>query len=223
MSCTPALIPTTLQPLLYQATNKDPQIATKHEKSDSINNDRYESIAFLNAESIFSGSEDAHKERNDQFKDNSAISSNPIYNTSESGQSIMSSVSKSSSIILSSPDIATSLASDVESHDLVALQASMEAILVASATPEIHSQYELATIEEQPELGYQSDSSDTDSLATRTKIINNSTSQNVKRKSINATCNSSEPNNVTSSSDAGNKVLAPVIEDMMEGNDNGFD
>ena len=179
MPCAPTLIPTTLQPLLYPSTNKELQMSTTNEKSDSISNDRYESIAFLNAENIFSNSDETHKERNDHMKDNAAISCNPIYNASDTGQSIMNSVSKSSSVILNSPDIATSLASDVESHESVALQASMEAILVASATPEIHSQYELATIEEQPELGYQSDSSDTDSLmmplAKRTKIINNST------------------------------------------------
>ena len=205
--------------------NIDLQATKKQEKSDCINNDRYEPIASINAENIFSVSEDVIKEKNEALKD-TPMQTSLICNGSESGTSVLNSGNKNNALILSTSDLATSAASELEAHESFALQASMEAILVASATPEIHSQYELATIEEQPELGYQSDSSDTDSLllssTARSKIINGhngGAGQNVKRKSSNV-CSTSIESPANSSSETANKILPPVMEDMMEDNDN---
>ena len=126
-------------------------------------------------------------------------------------------------IVLKTTDLPSAIAAELEEHDSASLQASMEALLVASATPEIHSQYELATIEEQPELGYQSDSSDTEcrlmmSSAGRNKNNKNNVSNAMKKKSAN-TASTMDETSGTTSADHVNKCLAPVIEDMLEGNE----
>ena len=214
---------------------------TKQEGIDCGSNDRYETIATRNVENVFWDQDEGIKDKNEPSKD-TALQTNSFHNVSDAGQSVLNSISQSTSMHLNTSDLATSIASDLatsiasdltnyidsdlEGPESASLQASMEAILVATATPEIHSQYELATIEEQPELGYQSDSSDTESLmmpsTARSKIItsgNGGVSHNVKRKSLAGSSTIAECSGTTSS-EPKTKVLAPVLEDMTEGNDN---
>ena len=148
---------------------------------------------------------------------------NPTYGTSDGGKATSDSHGQNTAIVLKTTDLPSTIAAELEEHDSASLQASMEALLVASATPEIHSQYELATIEEQPELGYQSDSSDTEcrlmmSSAGRNKNNKNNVSNAMKKKSAN-TASTMDETSGTASADHVNKCLAPVIEDMLESNE----
>ena len=149
--------------------------------------------------------------------------SSSAYVTSDSGKASSDSHGQHTAMVLKTTDLPSAIAAELEEHDSASLQASMEALLVASATPEIHSQYELATIEEQPELGYQSDSSDTEcrlmmSSAGRNKNNKNNISSAMKKKSAN-TASTMDETSGTASADHVNKCLAPVIEDMLEGNE----
>ena len=195
----------------------------KQEILDSISHDKYEPIRAKNSEQAILLLEEAIRENNETVKMFPAPN-DLIYNKSEVETSVSNSINNSNAMILTTSDLAKSLVSDLKENESVTFQDSMEAIIVSSGKPEIHSQYELATIEEQPELGYQSDSSDTDSLylssITRSKNTNNITGivcQNVKRKPSNTFCTLSESSEM-SSLETTNKILDPVIEDLMEDN-----
>ena len=128
----------------------------------------------------------------------------------ETVQSVLNCVSTANPVTMNTSELAESIAADLNPDESAALQAYVEANLVASATPEIHSQYELATIEEQPELGYQSDSSDTDTMMMASGVKG----KNLKRKSLAKGSNLTDAS--TKEKENENKALAPVLEDMME-------
>lgn len=213
----PGSIPTALQPLLLQPLNVEAQSTFKQETLSSINNDRYEAIATTNAGNIYPFSEDVGIEKNGMTIDD-PMDLNLNYSLSEATATVFEPRNKTNVLI------ATSTSSDLETVEATALQSSVETILAAAGTPEIHQQYELATIEEQPELGYQSDSSDTDSLlfSSRKKIINcnNGAAGQVLRKKASTAGGTlyTESAGILSSENT-DKILAPVIEDSLEEND----
>ena len=210
MSGLQSLVSTIMQPSTYPSTSKDCLVLKNEETSDSINNEIYETIAALNEETIYSLSQDMNKEASEPKKE-IAEQMSSVVDVSETVQCVLNCVSKNNPANINTSELAESIAADLNPEESAALQASVEAILVASATPEIHSQYELATIEEQPELGYQSDSSDTETMM----MASGGKGKSLKRKSlVKATCSTDSNSKMTE--DDG-KPLAPVIEDMMEG------
>ena len=206
-----SLISTIIHPSTYQSTCTEGQGSRNEEKSESSNNDGYDPYAALKNENIYSPQEEVMKE--DMIPINEiAEQLSAVVDVSETVQSVLNCVGKNNPMAINTSELATSIAADLNPDESAALQASVEAILVASATPEIHSQYELATIEEQPELGYQSDSSDTESMM----MASGAKGKNLKRKSL-VKVNSSNDGTAKPLENE-NKTLAPVLEDMMEEN-----
>ena len=206
-----SLMSTIIQPSTYQPTGKEGQESRNEEKLESSNNDVYDPLAALKVEKIYSPPQEVIKE--DMIPINEiAEQLSAVVDVSETVQSVLNCVGKNNAMAINTSELATSIAADLNPDESAALQASVEAILVASATPEIHSQYELATIEEQPELGYQSDSSDTESMM----MASGAKGKNLKRKSL-MKVNSSTDGSAKPLENE-NKTLAPVLEDMTEEN-----
>ena len=206
-----SLMSTIIQPSTYQLSCKEGQASRNEERSESLNNDGYDPHAALKDEKIYSPPQEVIKE--DMIPINEiAEQLSAVVDVSETVQSVLNCVGKNNPMAINTSELATSIAADLNPDESAALQASVEAILVASATPEIHSQYELATIEEQPELGYQSDSSDTESMM----MASGAKGKNLKRKSL-AKVNSSSDGTAKALENE-NKTLAPVLEDTREEN-----
>ena len=208
---------------MYQNSNNEPQITTLQETREIGTNGACDPV--LNSEKPFLITTDSTTKNDRQEMTSWDLSnkSSSTYVTSDGGKTTSDSHGQHTAIGLKTADLPSSIVAELEEHDSASLQASMEALLVASATPEIHSQYELATIEEQPELGYQSDSSDTEcrlmmSSTGRNKNNKNNVSNAMKNKSANTT-SSMDNTSGTEFADHVNKCLAPVIEDMLEGNE----
>ena len=172
---------------MYQNFNNEPHNSAQQETREIATNGACDPV--LNSENPFIMKTESSN-KNDRHEMTPWDLSNKSGSTSDGGKATSDSHGQHTAIILKTTDLPSAIAAELEEHDSASLQASMEALLVASATPEIHSQYELATIEEQPELGYQSDSSDTEcrlmmSSAGRNK--NNKNNIAMKKKSANTT------------------------------------
>ena len=207
---------TALQPLILQPVDIEAQSTSNQETPSSISSDRYEAVAITNAANIYPFAEDAGTGKNEMTMDD-PMHPNLSYNVSETCAATIGQHNKANVLLATS--------SNIETFETGVLQSSVDAILAADSTTEIHPQYELATIEEQPELGYQSDSSDTDSLlissSSRKKIVscnNGGASQVLRRKASTENTTDIETEGILSSENS-NKILAPVIEDSLEEND----
>ena len=208
---------------MYQNFNNEPQISSLQETREIATNGACDPVSNSENPFLLTAESSNKNDRHEMTSWDLSNKSSSAYVTSDSGKASSDSHGQHTAMVLKTTDLPSAIAAELEEHDSASLQASMEALLVASATPEIHSQYELATIEEQPELGYQSDSSDTEcrlmmSSAGRNKNNKNNISSAMKKKSAN-TASTMDETSGTASADHVNKCLAPVIEDMLEGNE----